>query len=316
LTLGGRETGDGVNLWLVDCDAGDSNPLLHDLKPDHQLHATSGVELAGTDTEKHVEIRVVLGSLPLELGDVADVLKLSLGLTHVCTSLTTKSTQDIARFFLTPDLGKPTWRFREEPDDAEEEEKRYDLECDGEPPNKAGCSVPVEGAAAVDRSALNETKMREGNVLFQPVSHDNTKDVEGELDGNELTTRLVLRGLGRPDGNNGVQDTGAPSVDQTCWKDVQSAYHRSLPAQDEKRTENHPDVILSGGLETCAENSPGSAKGNRLDPTIAIAKPSTNETADEGTEVVDRDLRPVRKSPSTTNLGDGHTMPPCSSVLS
>lgn len=109
------------------------------------------MELAGTDAEKHVEIRVVLGSLSLELGDVADVLKLSLGLTHVSTSLTTESPQDIARFFFPPDLGKPTWRFREEPDDAEEEEKRYDLECDGEPPNEAGCSVTVERAAAVNR---------------------------------------------------------------------------------------------------------------------------------------------------------------------
>lgn len=153
LTLGGRETGNGVNLWLIDGDTGDSNPLLHDLKPDHQLHATSGVELAGTDAKEHMEIRVVLGSLPLQLGDVADILELSLSLARVCTSLATESPKDVARFFLTPNFGQPTWRFGEEPNDAEEEQKRYDLECNGEPPNKAGCPVTVKRAGAIDRSA-------------------------------------------------------------------------------------------------------------------------------------------------------------------
>lgn len=123
MTLGDRETGNGVNLWLIDGDTGNSNPFLHDLKPDHQLHATSGVQLAGTDAKEHMEIRVVLGSLPLQLGDVANILKLSLGIARVCTRLTAESPKDVARFFLTPNFGQPTWRFRKEPNDAEEEEK-------------------------------------------------------------------------------------------------------------------------------------------------------------------------------------------------
>lgn len=139
--------------------------------------------------------------------------------------------------------------------------------------------------------------MWEGNVLFQPVGHDDTEDVESEFDGDELATRLVLCGLGSPDGDDGVKNTGAPSVDQTSWKDIRSAYHQLFPAQYRKRTENHPGVVHSGSLKACAENGPASTEGNCFDPTIAITKPPTNETADEGTEVVNRDLRPVREAP-------------------
>ena len=149
LTLGLWDTGDGVNLWLIDGDTGDTDPLLHDLKPNDKLDATPGVELARADAEKHVEIRVALRRLSLQLGDVADVLELGFGLAHVLAGLTTEPAEDIASLFLAADLGEPTWGLGEEPDDGEEEDERDDLESDGEAPDERGGPISVERTGAV-----------------------------------------------------------------------------------------------------------------------------------------------------------------------
>ncbi len=56
---------------------------------------------------------------------------------------------------------------------------------------------------------------KEENLLFQPVGHDNTKDVECEFDGDELTTRLVLGSFGGPDRDDSVENSSTPTVDET-----------------------------------------------------------------------------------------------------
>lgn len=54
-----------------------------------------------------------------------------------------------------------------------------------------------------------------GGLQFEPVCDNDTEDVEGELDGDELSTTCVLSSLGCPNGNNGVENTGSDAVNQT-----------------------------------------------------------------------------------------------------
>ena len=58
-------------------------------------------------------------------------------------------------------------------------------------------------------------------LLFEPVGHNDTEDVEGELDGDELASGSVFRRFGCPDGDDGVQDAGTPTVDETSYMTVQ-----------------------------------------------------------------------------------------------
>ena len=51
--------------------------------------------------------------------------------------------------------------------------------------------------------------------LFNPVCCHHTKDVQGELNGDELTTRCVTGSLGGPDRCDCVQDTCANTVQST-----------------------------------------------------------------------------------------------------
>ena len=51
--------------------------------------------------------------------------------------------------------------------------------------------------------------------LFNPVCCHHTKDVQGELNGHELTTRCVAGGFGGPDRCDCIQDACADTVQGT-----------------------------------------------------------------------------------------------------
>lgn len=104
-------------------------------------------------------------------------------------------------------------------------------------------------------------------LLFDPVSNDDTKDVQREFDSDELSTGFVLGSLGSPDWNNSVEHSCTPSVDETGA--------------------NHPSVVLSRCLESSTDDSPASSESDGLDTAITVTEPTTNETADESTEIVD-----------------------------
>ena len=55
----------------------------------------------------------------------------------------------------------------------------------------------------------------------------------------------------------------------------------------ERRTADHPVVVLSGALKCSTNNSPSSSKRDCLDTTIAVTEGTTNETAHKSTEIVD-----------------------------
>lgn len=54
------------------------------------------------------------------------------------------------------------------------------------------------------------------DIQFQPVCKDNTEDVQGELNGNKLSPGRMVRNLCGPNGDNGVEDTSANAINQTC----------------------------------------------------------------------------------------------------
>ena len=113
------------------------------------------MKLAGANTEEHSNIRLCLGRLAFELSNVADVLKFCLGLAHIFTSFTTKSSENVTGLLLPADLDEPTWGFGEEPADGEEQKQRGDLESDWEPPGELSGSAFVEIAATKAKSVKN-----------------------------------------------------------------------------------------------------------------------------------------------------------------
>lgn len=114
------------------------------------------------------------------------------------------------------------------------------------------------------------------NILFDPVSNDDTKDVQGKFNGDELSAGFVLGGFGGPNRNNGVEHSCSPSIDETGA--------------------NHPSVVLSRSLKSCTKYGPSSSKSNGLDTAVTVTKPTTDETADQSTEVIDRNNATLEKS--------------------
>ncbi len=132
---------------------GDSDPLLHDLQPDHELNAAARVQFPRSDPEEHAKVILLLGRLALEFANVADVLELRLALFGVGAALATQAAEDVAGFVFAADVDEPAGGFGHEEDDAEQEEERGDLEGDGEAPDEVGCSVWVGRESALPFSS-------------------------------------------------------------------------------------------------------------------------------------------------------------------
>lgn len=110
-----------------------------------------------------------------------------------------------------------------------------------------------------------------GGTVFDPVSDDNTENIEGELNGDELPAGCVAGGFGGPDRGDGVQDAGSDTVQDTGAK--------------------HPLGVLGRALESGSSDSPNGGYGDGLNTTISIAKPASEESAEEGAgKIVHRNL--------------------------
>lgn len=180
-------------------------------------------------------------------------MELGLSLAHVFTSLATKTAEDVAGFFLAANFDQPTWRLGEDEDNGEEEEKGDDLEGDREAPDERAIAFGIERAS-----------------VLEPVGNDDTKDVEGEFDSDELSSGFVLGSFGSPDRNNGVQDTSAPTVNKTG--------------------EDHPGVVHGRRLKSGTEDSPSGTKRDGLDAAILVTEPTANQATYERTDVIDGNL--------------------------
>lgn len=230
---------------------------MHDLQPYDELNTATGMKLTTANAEEHSIVRLTAGSLALQLSDIADILEFSLCFAHILASFTTETSKDVAGFLFTANLGQPSGRFWEEKANAEEKDERRNLEGDWEPPDKGRTALVV------------------GAGIFEPISNDDTKDVEGEFDSDELTSGCVVGGFGSPDRNDGVEDTSSPAVDETG--------------------KNHPGVVHGRALEGSADDSPESSECDCLDTSIFITKPTTNETTDKRSDVIDTNDSSLKK---------------------
>lgn len=113
-----------------------------------------------------------------------------------------------------------------------------------------------------------------GDIQFQPVCEDDTKDVESELDGNELSTRGVVRDFCSPDGDDGVQDTRTDTIYKTRCKSSASLH---LTIIQRLHTANHPLMIHSRTLQRSTQNRPPTTNSNGLNPSNPITNPATQQ---------------------------------------
>ena len=150
-----RDTGSTEDCWSKNGHTSNTNPFLHDLKPDNKLYAPSSVELARADTEEHGDVRLRFCRLAFELCDVADILEFCFGLAHILAGLTTKATKDITSLIFTTNLDEPTWGLGEHPTDRKEKEQRSNLEGNRKSPGEFTSSALVEVAATARMISTN-----------------------------------------------------------------------------------------------------------------------------------------------------------------
>ena len=142
------------------------------------------MELAGAPAEEHGQVAVLARGLSFELDDVTDVLEFGF-----CRAITfaAETAKDVSGFFLAAHFDEPARGFGHCPHDEEEENEGHDLESDWEAPDERGIYLSVERGA-----------------VFNPVSDDDTENVESKFDGHELATGCVAGGFGGPNGGDGV----------------------------------------------------------------------------------------------------------------
>ena len=80
----------------------------------------------------------------------------------------------------------------------------------------------------------------------------------------------MIGSFGGPDRDNSVENTSAPTVDETG--------------------KDHPSVIHGRALKGSANDSPESSECDCLDTSISITKPASNKTTDKCSDVIDADL--------------------------
>ena len=219
---------------------------MENLEPDDELDTATSVKSAGAPAEEHGQVAILARGLPLQLDDITDVLELRFRRT---VTLAAETTQYESGFLLAPDFDKPARRFGHGPHDEEEEDEGHDLESDWEAPDEGRIDLTVKGGA-----------------VFDPVSDDDAENVQGEFDGDELAAGCVAGGFGRPDGSDGVQNARPDPVEDTGAK--------------------HPLGVLGGALEGGADDSPQGSHGDRLNPTISITEPASQEGAEKGARKV------------------------------
>ena len=118
------------------------------------------------------------------------------------------------------------------------------MESDGEAPDERRVYLPVKGS-----------------TVFNPISDNDTEDVEGEFDRDELAAGCVAGGFSGPDGGDGVKNARSDTVQNTGAE--------------------HPLGVLGRTLESGADDSPYGGDRDGLDTAISIAKPSAKEGTEE-----------------------------------
>ena len=117
-----------------------------------QVSGHTAAQRLGHDVPQHETVRVELAGVLLHHGHISDVLELRLGELFAVT----EAAEDVARFLLAADFDEPARGFREEEDDAHEEDEGDDLEGDGEAPDEGTVAVVDKGAAETDEVGYHD----------------------------------------------------------------------------------------------------------------------------------------------------------------
>ena len=93
---------------LTDGDTGNTNPLLNNLQPNHELHPPANMQLATAPSSQHGQIRsgILIGFL--HGGHGLDLAIFLFGFTRIFTTFTTESTEDVACFFVSTHFDQPS----------------------------------------------------------------------------------------------------------------------------------------------------------------------------------------------------------------
>lgn len=131
-----------------------------------------------------------------------------------------------------------------------------------------------------------------GDVQLEPVGQNDTEDVQCEFNGNELSARGMLGGLGSPDRHDRIQNTSTDAIDKPCCKPLvrHSVLARFLlPCLLSLLTTNHPIMILRRALQARTHNSPNRSDSNGLDSPHAITQPTAEQSAEQRPQIIHRD---------------------------
>lgn len=123
----------------------------------------------------------------------------------------------------------------------------------------------------------------------------------------------MFRCLSGPDRYDGIEDSRSPTINQASLEG--SAISMAQIANLMRAlTEDHPYVILGRGLKGSTKDGPCSTERDGLNTAITISERASNETANQGAEIVHGDLQ---RSDTPRPVEDHSlTIPPCSRVLS
>jgi hypothetical protein len=88
------------NSTYINSHTSDTDPLLHDLQPDDQLYATTGVQFTAAYTEQHRIIGVRACRLALVNDTILDILELCFSPDGISSFATAQAAEDVACFFV------------------------------------------------------------------------------------------------------------------------------------------------------------------------------------------------------------------------
>lgn len=98
----------------------------------------------------------------------------------------------------------------------------------------------------------------------------------------------MLSNFRRPDRHNRIEDTGTPTIDQSCA--------------------DHPGVVHGGSLQASANDGNQGTEKDALDATVPVTEGPADQAADKGSKIVDRNDAALEKRIGDDGLAVGALM--------
>ena len=89
-----------------------------------------------SNPKEHVDVILLLGSLPLKFTDVANVLEFCFTLLGIVAAFSAQPAKNVPGFVVAAHLDQPAGGFGHQKDDGEKQQEWCDLEGDGKAPDE------------------------------------------------------------------------------------------------------------------------------------------------------------------------------------